>query len=347
MGGGRVTFDRPDLLAYATLALVVVAVSLLAQWRRTHRFAQAFGGRSATERLLGRDPTRPPLLRALAGLVGGVALALVAAGLRPADPAPVEPAAPVDLIIAVDVSLSMSAADVSPSRSEQARAVVQRLVEEQAADRMALTLFADWPYELVPMTDDPDVVDFFAPWIAPELLATRDQGTSLASLFGFVRTVWSERARDGSNPILLVLSDGETHGDDIALSDSARALVEDGVSIWTAGIGTAGGAPLFVPGSDEAPYLDGDGQPIVAAFEPALLRSVAEEAGGRYFEATGDGGVRDLVNALRREAGPEETLAAQSADPLFWLLLIGLFAAVLDAALDTGRRRRRREGGVS
>lgn len=339
------TLDRPDLVVYAVLALVVIAAAPWGLWLRARRLAEAFGGTPATARLLGRDPTRPPVLRTLVALTGAAALGLVGAGLRPADPEPVEPAAPVDLIVAVDVSLSMSANDVDPSRAGQARAVVEALAAEQAADRMALTLFADWPFELVPLTDDPDVVDFFAPWVAPELLATRDQGTSLAALFGFVRTVWADRAREGSNPILLVLSDGEAHGDDAAVADSARALAGDGLRIWTAGIGTAEGAPLFVPGSNQAPYLDGEGRPVVARFEPDLLRAVADDTGGRYFDASDEGGVRDLVTALRREATTEETLAARSADPLFWLLLIGLVASALDAILDTGRRRRPTEEG--
>ena len=138
---------------------------------------------------------------------------------------------------------------------------------------------------------------------------------------------------------------GEAHGDDAAVLDSARALAEDGIQVWTAGIGTSTGAPLFVAGSDEAPFLDGEGQPVVAAFEPELLRRAASETDGRYFDATDDGGVRSLVNALRREAGTEESLAAQTADPLFWLLLIALLSAVADAVLDTGRRRRPPPGG--
>ena len=345
MGGGGVTFERPDLIGWAALGVLIVVVALWAQWRRSVRFADAFGGREPATRLLGRDPTRPPALRALVALAGVAALALIGAGLQPAEPAPAEPAAPIDLIIAVDVSHSMSAADITPSRAGQAQTIVERLAEEQAADRMALTLFADWPFALVPLTDDPDVVDFFAPWVAPELLAGRDQGTSLANLFGFVRSVWSERSRDGSNPIVLVLSDGEAHGDDAAVLDSARALAEDGIQVWTAGIGTSAGAPLFVAGSDEAPFLDGEGQPVVAAFEPELLRRAASETDGRYFDATDDGGVRSLVNALRREAGTEESLAAQTADPLFWLLLIALLSAVADAVLDTGRRRRPPLGG--
>ena len=129
----------------------------------------------------------------------------------------------------------------------------------------------------------------------------------------------------------------------VAVLDSTRALLGEGISVWAAGIGSAGGAPLFVPGSDGAPLLDADGAPVVADFAPGLLEAIARESGGEYHDVSSDGGVRDLVAALRRESGTEESIVARSGDPLFWLLLLGLITAAGDAVLDTGRRRVRPE----
>lgn len=337
------TFERPDLLWAVLAGVLLSGAALWAQWRRGLRLRDAVGGRQPARRLLGHDPGRWPGGRWAAALVAVGMTALVGAGPRPAEPEPTEPADPIDLLIAVDVSHSMSAEDVAPSRAARARQLVEEIVASGAADRVALTLFASWPFGLVPLTDDGDVVDFFSPWVTPELVANRDQGTSLASVLGYSRAVWQDRPREESNPIVLIISDGEAHGDDVSVLDSTRALVAEGVSVWTAGVGSVGGAPLFVPGSDGAPLLDADGEPVIAEFAPGLLDAMAEESGGTYHDISSDGGLRGLLGDLRRESGTEESMVARSGDPLFWLLLIGLLAAATDAVLDTGRHRGRRE----
>lgn len=335
------TFERPEFVWLGVAALALCLAGIGGQWRRASRLRQAFGGPSPMLRLLGHDPAKVPALRLIAASSAVVALALAGAGLTPAEPEPVEPTAPIDLILAVDVSHSMSATDVEDSRADRARSIVEEIVDAQLVDRIALTLFADWPFGLVPLSEDPEVVDFFAPWVAPELVANRDQGTSLAAVLGHARTVWADRAREESNPILLLVSDGEVHGDDAATLDSTRALLADGITVWTAGIGTVGGAPLFVPGSDEAPFLDGSGNQVVAEFAPDLLQSIADEGQGAYYDVSTDGGLRSLLGDLRRESGATDSIVARSGDPLFWLLLIGLLAAAVDAIADTGRRRQR------
>jgi Ca-activated chloride channel family protein len=341
-----VTFQRPDFLVLVPAAAVVLALAVWLQWRRGRRLVEAYGGREPSLRLLGRDLTRFPVLRTLALILGIGGLAFAASGPEPGEaPAP-PPPVPVDLLVAVDVSHSMSAADVDGTRIERARMLVERLVEERVADRMALTIFADWPYGLVPVTEDPDVLAFFAPWIAPELVGTRDQGTSLGLALGQVRATWERRRSEGTRRIVLLVTDGEVHDGAAEALDSVAAIADDGFEIWTAGLGTEEGAPLFLPGTRDAPLLY-DGSPVIATADPTFLRELSSRGRGEFHDASTDGGIQDLVSALSRGSTPPPP-AEERPDPIRWLLLASLLLLALEALLDAGvlgARRPARSGG--
>lgn len=333
------TFERPDLLIAIPIALVLATGAVLFQWQRGVRLVRAYGGPDSARRLLGRDLSHFPFVRLGALLLLLGTLGAAGAGLRRGAIEDPPALAPVDLIIAVDVSHSMTGTDVEPSRAGRARELVEAILESGVADRVALTLFADWPYGLVPLTDDPDVPAFFGPWITPELVTTRDQGTSLAALIGHSRTVWDERSREGSNPIVLIVSDGEAHGDDVAVLDSVAALTQAGIGVWTAGVGTSEGAPLFVPRSEGAALLDGSGDQVVAEYAPELLEAMAEQAEGEFHDVSNDSGLDRVVDDLRREAGVGGMTPDMPPDPTAWLVLFGLALAIIDARLDTHRRK--------
>lgn len=333
------TFERPDLLGLAPLLGLAVVLALVSQWRRGLRLVQAYGGADAALRLIGRRLESFPAVRLAAGLAAIPCLVGVAAGVAPEIPE-VPPATPVDLMIAVDVSHSMTATDVEPTRISRAQDLVEQVVESGVADRVALSIFADWSYRLVPLTDDAEVVRFFAPWIAPDLVNARDQGTSLSLLIDDAVTSWGEGAQPDAIRIVLVVSDGEAHDGSEAVIASTRAAVDAGATVWTAGLGTATGAALTLRGST-APLLDGSGSPVVAGYDEGLLRQVADAGRGAFYEVRGTDGIASLVSDLRTLSGRNESVVEPRQDPTIWLILAGLILLVIDTVLDTGLARRR------
>jgi len=340
-----VTFERPDLLSWLPLMALLLMAGVLWQWRRSLGLAEAFGGREPTRRLTGRRLDRFPTARLVCLLLAATALVLAASGVQRDTGEPPPPPTPVDLVIALDVSHSMTGTDVEPSRFDVARGATERVFQARLADRVALTLFAAWPYGLVPMTDDPEVVDYFMPWIEPELVERRDQGTALAAAVTESVERWRTRERDGAVPVLLVVSDGETHGpaaeaEVMAAAESAAAA---GLRIWTAGVGSAEGAPLFVPGSSAAPLMEGSGGQVVAGYAPDLLREVARAGGGRFHELTSESDADELIAELRALRGGADSADEAPFDPTVLLLGVALALLATDAILDSGALSRRRE----
>jgi len=338
-----VTFDRPDLLIFAPAAAALLVMLVLLQWRRGRRLVQAYGGRAPSLRLLGRDLTRLPLGRLVTLALGAAALGLVAAGPTPEQPDEPPPPTPIDLSIAVDVSHSMSAGDVDGERIARARELVDHIVQEGVADRISLSLFADWPFDLVPMTDDQAVVSFFSPWLTPALVGTRDQGTSMPAAIGSARQAWERRPREDARRIVLLVSDGEIYEGAAEALDSARAVSDAGFEVWVAGVGSADGAPLFLPGSDGAPLLF-DGAPVVAGYDRALLEELASAGRGRFHDVSTVSGIRSLVGDLGRDRPSAESTGGAGRAPAFWLLIAALVLLAIEASADAGVFGRSRRG---
>lgn len=334
------TFERPDLIGLAPALCFVVALALLSQWRRGVRLVDAYGGPEAALRLAGRRLERFPAVRLIAGLIAVTSLVAVTAGVAPEGPEET-PVTPVDLLIAVDVSHSMTGTDVEPSRISWAQRLVEDVIEAGITDRVALSVFADWSYQLVPLTDDGNVVTFFAPWLIPDLVNSRDQGTSLSVLIDDAVAAWDERAQPDAISIMLVVSDGESHDGADAVIASTRAAVDAGVMVWAGGIGTASGSPLTLTGST-ALLLDGSGSPVVAGYDEGMLRQIADVGRGAFHEIDGEDGIASLISDLRTLSGRTDSVVEPTRDPTVWLILIGLVLLILDAFFDTGIALRRR-----
>lgn len=235
-----------------------------------------------------RSPLRT-LLRTTALLL----LALAAASPRWSG-IPEPSAAERTLVIVLDVSMSMRAADVAPSRLDESKRQVLAALAGTPVGRLALVAFAAAPALVCPPTSDSVAfVDL--------LSATREDaaqaGPSRASL-GLLRALALLQSVPGE---VVLVSDGDFSEDDRdRLRDVVLLARKEGVRISTVGVGTEAGA--MVPRRDGAPGdagLDEQGQPMVSRLDAPLLKWLADEGGGEYLPLR-PGGDIDLVAAAER-----------------------------------------------
>jgi Ca-activated chloride channel family protein len=326
-----VIFERPELLALAPLAAILFAFTVGAHWRRLRRLATAYE-LTALRRLLPTDPGRFPTQRFLCLVCAGALLGLAAAGPILWDPEPPEPATPLDVAIAVDLSLSMNAADESGSRIERAREAIDRLTEELPSVRFSLVVFAGWPYVLVPPTDDPDVIRYFIDSLQPEVVQEVDWGNSLGSTLELAGSALESRPSEDGRQAILVISDGDVFEEEDVLVRAAADAAARGFAVWVAGLGSEEGSPISVAGE---PVLDPVGRAVRTSQNADLLRATAEAGQGRYEDITEDGGLDSLVDDLRDLSGDSREGPAEPFDTtaLFALLAIPLllWEGVVDA----------------
>ena len=279
---------------------------------------------------------------ALATMLAGIAIA----GPRWGYERTVVRSTGVDLVFAVDASLSMTATDEKPSRLERVKQEIRRLRAMSPGDRVGLLAFAGKSYVLSPITVDGGALDLFLDNLDPSIVGlagssialTISQGTSLLAL-----------TKSGADRALVVMSDGEGFELQDDVIAAAKRAAENNVSLVTVGFGTTQGATIPVRENGAATQKkDENGQVVVTKYSPTLLQAAATAANGTFIpaEATDKAArIKSALSKLRTQARSTQT--GDNLTPRYqWFLLPAVLLLWLDTVLG-GRHGRRRRHAAS
>ena len=196
-----------------------------------------------------------------------------------------------DIIIALDISQSMLAADLQPSRMERAKRFGQRLVEKLKGERVGLVLFAGNAYLQMPLTTDYGAAQLFVKSANPSQAPS--QGTAISDAIDLAeRTFGPENT---SHKALVIISDGENHDDET--EERAKEAADNGLIIFTVGVGSERGALIPVNyGSKRDVKRDESGNPVRSKMNPVMLTALAEIGGGAFFHISEGDLVLDQLN---------------------------------------------------
>ena len=228
------------------------------------------------------------------------AIALIAiAAARPqlGSAAPESIPVPADLVIAIDVSQSMAARDVPPSRWTRARDEALALLDARRGSRAALVIFAGDAYVRFPLTRDIDS--------AKSVLRALRPGESLvppgSNPAAAIEAAAGLLERGGA---IVLISDGESHDDGRAALNAAATAAGAGINVHAASVGTRAGAEI--PLEDGSLKIDArTGEPALSRTDPETLRALANAGGGRYIDASPPGALAALhaeINAASSAA---------------------------------------------
>ena len=182
----------------------------------------------------------------------------------------------IDMAIALDVSKSMLATDLAPSRLDRARQFLLKLLDEMPDDRIALVLFAGKAYMQMPLTTDHGAAKLFLAGAGPD--AVPQQGTVLSEAMEISSRVFNPADRRFKSVILI--TDGEDHDD--AAEKTAGTLADQGVMINTIGVGSPEGSVIPDPLTGQN-KTDLSGNTVVSKLNESVLRSVADATNGIYI----------------------------------------------------------------
>jgi len=335
-------FGAPEYLHLLWLVPLLAGFFFWVQHRRRVRL-ERFAGRELLGRLARAAGGERTVIRYVLFLLALACLVIAAArpmwGLRINDVA----RRGVDVIIAMDTSLSMDAEDVKPSRLRKARLEMNGLVDRLSGDRVGLVAFAGTAFVQCPLTLDHSAAKMFLEIMDTGLIPR--PGTAIAR--AIETSVQAFRSRERKYKVLVLLTDGEDHeGDPLG---AARAAAEEGVVIHTIGIGSAAGEPI--PIRDEQGKVTGykkdrGGDVVTSRLDEETLRGIARATGGLYLRATSGEVELDTLAAeisgmekrelqSRMHAGLEERFQYPLA------LALVFFTAWL-VIPDLGRRQRSR-----
>ncbi len=227
------------------------------------------------------------------------------------------------LVILLDLSESMNAEDLKPTRLVRAKQKIEDLINQSVGVKIGLIAFAADPHMIAPITDDKEMIRHLLPSLETGLIYV--QGSKLSPALTMASSMLG--TEPGSNKAVLVISDGGF--EDASAITMAKKLAESGYVIHAMGVGTVEGAPLR---DAQGNILKRNGQAILSKLEQERLKGLADAGKGYYLEAKysaqGEGVI--LKDLEKRSEAQVNTLKKNKLwDERFYFLLLPILPVIL------------------
>ena len=327
-------FEQPFYLYLLILVpLVLVLFFLLLQWKKAR--LNKFGDPEVVERLMPEWSIKREWLKT--GLFSFSLLFLLLAMANPQWGTRKQKvkAKSADIVIALDISQSMLATDISPNRMEKAKRFSSQLIKNLKGERLGLIFFAGSAYLQMPLTGDYAATELFIKSANPRQAGT--QGTVITDAINLSNSIFSSDSP--YQKALVLITDGENHESEAI--EAARQAAKDGTFIFCIGVGSQEGAPVpFKENGKEFYKKDKSGFPIKSKLNVALLQDIAEAANGKFYLLDdGFSLTKKIVNDLSKiEKQEVEQRSFTDYNSYFqYLLSFALFGLILESVISNKR----------
>ncbi len=197
----------------------------------------------------------------------------------------------VEIIIALDVSNSMLARDIAPSRLDKAKQMLSKLIDQLDNDKVGLIVFAGDAYTQLPITSDFVSAKMFLSTISPDMVPT--QGTAIGRAIALAMNSFTPD--QSADKAIIVITDAENHEDDAV--QMAKEAAQKGIMVDVIGIGSEQGAPIPIGGNDANLRKDNQGNVVITKLNAQLGRDIAKAGDGIYISADNTGSALRALTA--------------------------------------------------
>lgn len=235
----------------------------------------------------------------------------------------------VDIVFAIDVSKSMDAEDIAPSRLEKSKQLVSQILNNLGSDRVGIIAYAGGAFPQLPITTDYSSAKMFLQALNTDMISS--QGTAIGDAIELATTYYDDEEQ--TNRVLFIISDGEDHEGNV--EEIAEKASDEGIRIYTIGVGTEKGGPIPIKrnGVIQNYKKDNQGETVITRLNPATLQEIANVANGTYIEGNVTRNVTERVTEELQNIEKTEFEAKQFADfksHFQWFLGLALALLFLD-----------------
>ena len=235
----------------------------------------------------------------------------------------------VDIVFAIDVSKSMLAEDVAPSRLEKAQQLTAQIINNLVSDRVGIIAYAGKAVPQLPITTDYAAAKMFLQNMNTDMLSS--QGTAIDEAIQLSRTYFNDAEQ--TNRVLVIISDGEDHKD--LNLDVAKAAAKEGIKIFTIGVGSEKGGPIPLKRNGVVMRYKKNqkGETVITKMNSNTLTAIAEEANGLFIQGQNTKQVTEKIAEILNKLEKKEFEAKEFSefkDQFQWFLGLGLFFLILD-----------------
>lgn len=280
-------FEDPIYLWLLWILPILVFIRFIG-WRRRHAKLKRLGDPELLKLLMpGISPYRPTvkfclMLSALALLI--VMLARPQMGSKISH----DKRQGIETIICLDISNSMLAEDVVPSRLDKSKMLVENLVDNFTNDKIGLIVFAGDAFVQLPITSDYVSAKMFLQNITPSLIQT--QGTNIADAIDLATKSFTQQNNVGR--AIILITDGENH--EPGAAEAAAAAKKKGINVFILGVGNPQGAPI--PTGDGGYLKDHSGNTVMTALNESMCKDLAQAGSGQYIHVNNTSDAEKMLN---------------------------------------------------
>ncbi|QXP66179.1 VWA domain-containing protein [Polaribacter sp. AHE13PA] len=323
--------EEPVYFSLLIIIPAMIAVFLLVLWWKK-RTQKKFADLNLLQNLAPNSSTFKSVLKLVFLLLGITFLVIALVNPKMGTKLQTVKREGVDIVFALDVSKSMLAEDIAPNRLEKAKQIISKTIDKLGSDRVGIIIYAGNAYPLLPITTDHAAANMFLQNANPDMVSS--QGTDINGALELAKTYYNNDEQ--TNRFLIIISDGEDHQEET--KQVAQTLTEEGVKIYTIGVGLENGSPIpiQVNGTMIGYKKDNKGETVLTKRMPDVLQGIADAANGSYI----DGNITEkpvtviadiIANAEKSEF--ETKQFSDYKDQFQWFVAIGLLFLLIDILL--------------
>jgi len=287
-------FGNPQYLKL--LWLIPIAIAAFIAWRYIiNQRIKKLGKASIVEQLMPKRSTLRPVYKFIVWSLAVISLVFLVSRPRYGVRTEEVKRQGLELVIALDISNSMLAEDIKPNRLTAAKRAINQLIGQLENDRISLIVFAGDAFTQLPMTSDYGAARMFVDMVEPELIS--NQGTDISTAIN--RALVSFSNTEVRNKAIIIISDGEDHEDKAI--ELAQSAVEQGIRIFTLGMGLPEGSPIPIKNRPNDFHRDRQGNTVITRLNEGMLQQLASAGNGAYIRANNQRvGLSNLFDELNK-----------------------------------------------
>ena len=238
-----------------------------------------------------------------------------------------------DIMILVDLSESMNADDIKPTRLEKVKFEMKKIIDSFSSDRIGIIMFSGEAFMQCPMTYDRNALNLFTETLNTGLVPRTgtDFGPALELSLSKLNDE-NSRSLEINSKIIILISDGEDFGDNT--NESLDNIIESNIKLFTIGVGSEKGSKILLGNGKYK--KDKDGGVVITKLNPTSLKETARETGGKYFEISNiNNEIDELISEINRIKGDviESKTIDVTVNKYFYFLFTALLLMIIDFSI--------------
>lgn len=314
-------FENPLLLLLLALVPLMALINQL-MWQCQKRCYRRLGDKKLLRQMMPGVSKFRPMVKFWLVMVAIALTVIILARPQMGSKISHEKRNGIEIIIAMDISNSMKAEDVVPSRLQKSKMMVENLIDRFSTDKIGLIVFAGDAFVQLPITSDYVSAKMFLQNIDPSLIAS--QGTDIAQALNLAANSFT-KADIGK--AIVVITDGEDH--EGGAVEAAKAAHDKGMNVFILGIGDVKGAPI--PDGEGGYMADNSGNTVMSALNEDMCKQIANAGKGKYIHVDNTGDAQDMLNSqlAKLQSGETESVVYSEYDEQFQAVAIMLLLILI------------------